>query len=80
MFNITLQNGKKEPFSTERALELIAQSNKFMYRYGFAYRGAKEHEISRAQAQYQVKDSWTDMHVDADGTVHINQYSENDMY
>lgn len=81
MFNIKLKNGDKFPYTVAKAQEIITDcKGKVYYRYGYAYRGARESEITKEEALVKAKDTWTDLSVDNDGNVHINQYSCNDMY
>ena len=83
MFDIYYEvTGKKEGFSKEKAAKIImeAPSDKIFYRYGFGWKGASERNISKNDALRKIEDSWTDITVKKDNSVHINQYSENDMY
>ena len=83
MFDICYEvTGKKEGFSKEKAAKIImeAPSDKIFYRYGFGWKGASEGNISKNDAMKKIENSWTDITVKKDNSVHINQYSENDMY
>ncbi len=79
MLNMSFYNGT---LNRPEAADVVRASSKTLYhRYGFAYRGAEKHPISKENALKIIEDTGNYLDVtETDNEILLNTYSSNDMW